>query len=459
MTAPSIASITTLEDASNTTSRNLTKPSGTADGDWLLYIGCIDGITTGSFTMSGFTQVYLFPGASSFMAVYVKLAASEGASYTVGTASEAGNHWLARITGSSATTAAEFVNALSGFSADDGTYSVALRAYASTTDCLVLRACGVDASTARVITDPGGHTSSYNDTASGTAATSLSVCYTTTTSPTDVASAAFTLDGVEQNQALTIVISSTATESYPAQPVIKCVEYVTPNTTGAITYPKPWGTADNDILFMQNGADTTGILTAPASQSPAFTSIDDTSNTAIWGHACWRKAASEGASYTASSASTAVKMGMIARIVGADATTPINQHTVATGTTATPTASTLTPSVDNCLLWTGFVADDDDITNGAGFTATWTETLAMEIPSGADMSYLAQSKNQTTAAATGSVAMTLDLSEEWIAFNVAFKPAAVAAAPVAGPFQVLESGFIVNYGGQGFIDPTIQKLH
>lgn len=44
-------------------------------------------------------------------------------------------------------------------------------------------------------------------------------------------------------------------------------------------------------------------------------------------------------------------------------------------------------------------------------------------------------------------------------WEVAEFAAGAAANLVAGPMQVLDSQFVANYGGQGFIDPTIQKLH
>lgn len=422
MAAPVIANITTLQDVANTTSRVLLKPLDTADGDWLIYIGCIDGTDTGSFSLTGFTQVYLKACGASYMAVFVKLASGEGVSYTVGSASEQGNHYLARITGSSATTAAEFVNALSGSQQDDGTYVPSLLCYASTTDTLILRVCGCDASSARSITDPGSHTSSYNNTASGTASTSISVCYTTNSSPAYIQTAAFTLSGVEQSQGLTIALASSLTETYPDQPVVKGVEFCQPELTTALTYPKPWNTVDDDLLFLMQLSDTTGILTAPGSISPAFTSIDNTSNTAIFAYTAYRVASSEGTSYTASGTTSSSRMGMLARVVNADAASPINQHTVATGSDAAPTASTLTPGVNNCLIITGFAADDDDITNGSGFTATWTAILGIESVVGSDTSFLAQLKAQTTATSTGAVAMSVDATEEWIAFNVAIAP-------------------------------------
>lgn len=425
MASPVVASTTTLSESGNTSSRNLTKPTGTTSGDWLLLIVFIDGTTTGSFAASDFETALLVANSSMIAYVGVRLCGgSEPASYTVTSVSESGGYCLMRITGSSATTSAEFINAMSVASLETSAYIPSLPVYATTPDTLIIRACGCDASAARSITDPASHTSIFNATAPSTASTSISVCSVDKAASGYVAMDAFTLSGTEEGFGLTLAIASGVTEDSLTTPVLKGMYYHMPTITRELSYQKPWGTVDGETLLLLQSSDTTGILTASASMSPAFTAIDETSNTATWSNAGYRIASGEGSSYTGSSTSSSSKQGVLMRIKNAHASTPLNQNSVATGTDAAPTATTITPTVDNCLVFTGFAADDDDITNGSGFTSGWEQILALESTIGNDCSFLWQFKQQSTAAATGSVAMTLDLAEEWIAHAFAIAPPA-----------------------------------
>lgn len=457
MASPVIASSASDNTSgTNKTSWSITKPSGTVDDDWLLLCISVDG--TPSITVpSGFEEIRLVTNSTHTVGAWAKRASSEGAGYSITTgASEQGDMVMMRVTGCTATTLAEFVNAVS-VGLNNGTFAPLLAPYITTPDTLIVSLCGSDAGGSAAITKPGAFTSVYSATGTGTTDASISISYLEQAAagyPTETSN---TLSAADEWISITIVINSTTTESaYPAHAFIAGIEYRSPVATLALVYDKPWGTVDGDLLVLIQSADVTAVLSNPGS---AFTSRHDTSNTAIWLQILSRIASSEGSSYTGSNTTSSAKQGALLRIKNHDPSAYWNNSTVNSGTSSAPAVTAFTPSVDNGLNLVGMAADDDDVTNGAGFPSGFTGIFSLENTASNDNSMILARNEQTTAASTGTAAMSMDASEEWIAFNILIAPEISAPANVVGgPMQNLMGGFIANYGGQGFIDPTIQKI-
>lgn len=438
MASPTIRSSTVVNETANATSRNITKPTGTASGDWLILIAAVDGVATGSYVPpSGFSEVLLrTTGTGAFCAIHVKEAGgSEGASYTVGTASETCSFALICIDGSTTTasTVAELIDSMSS-AQGTSTYVLNPDMYVRSNDTLVFRVCAADGGATASITQPGSHTSIVNNTSGGTTRVSFSVCHADQASAGYAGKLNHTLSAADDWVGVTFAVASTTTqEALPAHPVIAGLSYAAPDAVTALTYPKPWNTIDGDLLVLIQCSDTTGILSNPGS---AFTSRHSVSNTAIWLYILSRIASSEGSSYTGSNTTSSAKQGVLLRIINHDPTNYWDDSGTATGTDASPTASTLTPTYDNCINLAGFAADDDDVTDDTGYTATYTGVFKLETTYSNDSSLMLQRKEQTTATATGSIAMTMGASEEWIAYNILIAP-----TPAGGG-----GGFAYSYG-------------
>lgn len=419
MAVPVIASTSFTTDAANATTRNIAKPSGTASGDWLIGISATDG-SSGVTIPTGFTLVFgkVNEHGTARLDVYKRKAdGTEGANFAFGSASEAGNHFMLRITGADSTDAIDVLSYASGEAAT----IPALPIHTVHDDTLILQIAGNDGGVA--ITDPGGSSSVLNKTGI-TAGCSLSVISSSVATPGYAATAAFT-HTLEQFSALTIGIRPSATlGSLPSQPYIRNCICLAPAATTAFSYDLPYGTVDDDLLLCIQSSDTTGIL----STLSGFTVDQNDSNTAIWGQVQWKKAASETGPYSGSSASSAAKIGVLMRIANADTTTPINQSaTPAKGTSTSPASATITPSVNNCLIIAAEMNDDDDVTDNSGYPSGYTGLVAADTQDAADSGLIIGFLPQTTAAATGAATFTLAAAEEWLAFHLAIAPGATGS--------------------------------
>lgn len=419
---------TTFVDAVNATSRTITKPLLAVAGEWLILGVAMDG-GAALTPPAEFTTIFetVLGGGAYFWVGKRLVDETEGLTFTIGSNSEAGSGICFRVSGCDGTDCVDILSSMDYISGAGGEYTCP-EAWAECADSLVLHWGGCDDGSV-VLTKPSGDTAiAGGDLGSNTAGTEIIV------SRLDQATAGYTgfafvdsSEAGEETIGLTLVLRSTSTpSSYPAQAVRRCWSISVPELTTALTYIKPFGTVDGDTLVLIQISDTTGILSNPGS---AFTSIDDTSNTAIWAHALYRVASSEGASYVGSSTTSSSKSGAMCRVVNANAS-PLDEHSVATGTDAAPTGSTITPSVDNCLLFFAAAADDDDLTYNTGYPTGYTGIFSAPQQQGADCSFILAAITQTSLAATGSVAGALSATEEWIAFNFAIKP--VGGAPPPG---------------------------
>lgn len=111
----------------------------------------------------------------------------------------------------------------------------------------------------------------------------------------------------------------------------------------------------------------------------------------------------------------------IVRISGNDRTTPINVSSgFATGNTNTPTCSSVTTTLDDCLVLRMFGAEKDDITEDGGEPAG---TTVITVDENTDVSAGAAYESQAVAGATGAAAFALTDSNDWVAITIAVSSA------------------------------------
>lgn len=458
MAVPVIATQTTFVDGANTTSRTINKPASTASGDWLVCIISMDGSGAVTLTGSTFTTAFQLNGNTNSFAVFTReVDGTEGASFTVGSSSEMGAGVMMRITGGDSTEITDVLSVFHGHPGVNGEINAPIL-YSETDDALIIHACGSD-SGLTALTKPSADTAIVTNLASSSAAGQLTVSSIDQASAGYTATAHFATSLVgEEHICVTIALRSTSTVSaYPDQPVVRCQSQRAPLATQAMDIKKPYGTVDDDLLIAAAVSDIASTLTPDGT----FTSVQNSNNGTVCYTQLYRRiASSEGASYTWSNTTTASKMAVMLRIVNYDTATPIDNSSVATGNDSTIDASTITPSVDNCLLLFLGGADDDDVTYNSGYPTGYTNLLTLGSTQGSDSTLMFAFNTQTTAAATGTVTGNLTVGEEWVAILAAIKPDAGGGTPVvAGFMQNLDGQFTANYGGQGFYDPTIQKLN
>lgn len=428
MTAPALRSSSKFADSANATSRTIAKPTGATSGDWFFLLVSIDG--TATITQpTGFTTVFdqIEPaGTNMRLACYKrKCDGSEGSTFTVATSSEIAAGICACISGADSTEALDAMSIWGGelnAVRSPGVLPTG-EAYAACSDgSLVIQCAAFDnGSGTSFTTTPSGYTE-IETAGANSSGTHMRAQYKTMASQGYVGANSWTYSNdIEQGWALTLVIRASANTSFPAQPVIRCMNTLHMPTAAATTLLKPYGTVDNDLLILAQSSRTasgTG-LTPPA----GFTQIQADSDGASISHqAHYRVASSEGSSYTVSNSSQDSLLTAMMRIVGAATSSPIDTSSVAKGTSATPTASTITPSVNNCLILYTEGNDDDEVVTGGGTPSGMSNVYSEANDTGTDCSIIIARAEQTTATATGSLAGSFTASEDWVAIAMAIKP-------------------------------------
>jgi hypothetical protein len=179
----------------------------------------------------------------------------------------------------------------------------------------------------------------------------------------------------------------------------------------------PAGTADGDVMVAMV---LTGTGTTAATQA-SWTTLDS-QTTGPTARSFYRIASSEPASYTFTVVDAQTSTGAIVTYSGSHATTPINQHAAYNRLTSTTSisATTVTPSVDNCMIV---------FLGGAGAAASATPpsgyTERADISQGG-ITVEAAELLQTTAAATGTVTATASASTNTQGTVVAIAPPTAA---------------------------------
>ncbi len=458
MAAPAVASSASFAETVSGTSRTINKPSGTTSGDWLILAVSID--TTASIdTPSGFTLVYndVDPASNMRLAVFKRKAdGSEGATFTITTASEVACGIICRVTGGDSS---EIVDTLSVWAGELNITRSAgvfpcLEAYSACSDgALVLQIASLDDGTGTFTATPPGHTL-VDDVGANTSGTSLAIYYKQLASQGYVGANTWTYsDDAEQGISITLVLRASANTSFPSQPHIRSMSALHPPTLTAVNLIKPYGTVDGETLLLIQASESASVLS-----TTGFTSIQDTNNGAqIYYQMYYKIASGEGASYSVASASQTSVGSTLLRIGGAHTSSPIDTgSTVATGTSAAPTGSTMTPTVNNCLVIFSMACDDDEVTHNSGYPTGYSGAWAESIDENTDIGIMVSYVAQTTATATGAAAATIVASEEWVAAIAAIKPFVAAGAAISPGIMGLMNQFTAWHNGTN--DPTMHKI-
>lgn len=441
MAVPVIASIATKEDAANTTSRTISKPSGAAAGDWLvLIVGC-DG--TATITTSDFTTIYDSTDSidsSRFRLAVRKVDGTEGASFTIGTsASEQVNAWLGRITGvDSGITSGTLIDALSVCKATaEQNKAIAPAIWTETDDCLIIAAYTQDGGVANAAATgiPSGYTESHQD-AGLAAGVGISVVYKSATTAGAVGQPVWTCStGTDEYVAVQFAIRSTTTlATAPAHPIPKCSVVnlcSSASSTFDVVLELPYGCAQNDGLILEVASESTST-TIPGD----FTQIQksNTGGFIYFENAYFVADGSMPSSYSVSCSATAAKTAALHLFKNIDTADFPHKNAATSGGAAdtAPTAPSVTTTKDNCLIWRAFGADDDDLTVGSGFFGSTTGVFSGVTGANGDISQQAAYSTLASAGSAGTAAATLGAAEDWVATTLAIAPEAATDATITG---------------------------
>jgi len=198
------------------------------------------------------------------------------------------------------------------------------------------------------------------------------------------------------------------------------------STVGATshTVDKPSGVVEGDLLIAVMSTDGSGEdHTAPLGWTTIFEDFNTGSSTfSVW----YKIAATEPDSYTFTIGSSESCILSILRISGHDPTNPINVYgSPDSNNNNAPTCSSVTTTVDNCLILRIFGADDDDVIEDSGYPSGHTGVFirGSEEGWGETSAGVAYTK-QATAGETGIASFSLTSNEQWGAVTIAIKPTA-----------------------------------
>lgn len=184
---------------------------------------------------------------------------------------------------------------------------------------------------------------------------------------------------------------------------------------GNLTINKPTGTADGDIMIMALYREA-GTWTLPAGWTQVV-ETRDTGSDAIYLTVAWKRASSEGSSYSVTLSTTTWRMGSISSFSGGLASgDPID--TYATDATALDVArlASITTSVADTML-VGVFGDY----NGSGVSAGTSGMTGVVGPATVSVLYVAKASAGSTGTVTGfSGGLN---SSGWASVHLAIKPA------------------------------------
>lgn len=197
---------------------------------------------------------------------------------------------------------------------------------------------------------------------------------------------------------------------------------------------KPTGAADNDILIAAIYVENDVAITPPA----GWTQIADVDHAAatydLWVY--WKRAASEGASWTWSH-SAAWELGAVAAYSGCttsgdpqDATA-----TTATGTSTSGIAPSITTTTDNSMLVVIFASFEGIAAQATGSLPSPLTNNERYDGSGEDLYWADGLLTPAGASGTKTLPSALSASNHWSAVTIALKP--VVAAAGAPPSRLL----------------------
>ena len=195
------------------------------------------------------------------------------------------------------------------------------------------------------------------------------------------------------------------------------------NTT-SITISTPSGTSEDDLLIAVVATDgnKSTSLSAPSgwNQIIVASESDDRVTLGVW----WKLAgSSEPSNRTFSWSGNEKAYGWMMRFTGHNTANPIHATATSEGDNDTPSAPSVTTTVDECLIVRIGGFDDDDHTNGdAGMAGHTTITSNESDSSSSSCSGAAAYVKQDSAGTTGSASFSLNNNEEWRTLTIAIEP-------------------------------------
>ncbi|MGA9349661.1 MAG: GEVED domain-containing protein, partial [Anaerolineae bacterium] len=191
----------------------------------------------------------------------------------------------------------------------------------------------------------------------------------------------------------------------------------------SLTINKPTGTVQGDLLLAAISVDGTPNISPP---DTTWTTIRERNSGSQVRLEVYYKVAgsSEPDSYRFTWSGGQQAAGAILRYSGVDTTTPINASGIGSGTSASPTAPSVTTTVTDTMVVRIYGADDDDLSTSP-YPSGYTGRLNIESNSGYGTCSLGVADVvRASAGATGSAAFSLSASEEWVGVTVALAPSA-----------------------------------
>ena len=219
----------------------------------------------------------------------------------------------------------------------------------------------------------------------------------------------------------------------------------------------PSARPDDDLYIAQIAQEGGAQITSIPGGWNELTDRDKSGNTRLATY--WRMGSSEPATYTWRSDSSKKWIGAIHRISGINTSNPINASGDNTGDSASPTAPSLTTTVDGCLILRMYGAEGDERKSTywpSGTSGVFQDESSGNVVSGAAYEY------QSSAGQTGTGAFSMTGSKKWVAATVAIAPASggieegdllVAAVAVDGN----KKNQLAPPAGQGWIESDLDQ--
>ena len=221
----------------------------------------------------------------------------------------------------------------------------------------------------------------------------------------------------------------------------------------SLTINVPSGTVNGDVMIAVVGWYTATSITPPSGWTLIATQPDGEG--VGYNSSYYRVAASEPANYTWNWSGTSYPAGIIYTFSGVNTSTPIDVSQVESGTSTSPTASSVTTTVSNDYLITTFEFNGGGtFTVPSGMAGGGSITYSYGDNFGVNLDYKALGSAGSTGAQTGS----LTSSAEWGSQTIALKPASSSPTPTPTPTATPSGGRISPVGGASATNPGGSSL-
>lgn len=206
-----------------------------------------------------------------------------------------------------------------------------------------------------------------------------------------------------------------------AAPALQTFSFARSASGTSINGSRPAGTASGDLLIAIMTTDGGGeTLTAPGGWTVVTGNIGSNHTSRSWYKIA---GASEPASYTFTVGSNEAMTIGILRLSGHDLASPINVFGISTGASTSPTAPSVTTTVNDALILRYYGADDDDYTgDDTGYPPAHTGIYRRQSGGTRECHQGAAYTTQLSAGTTGTAAFSQNQGEQWSAVTIAIAP-------------------------------------